>query len=523
MKKMRRIAALFLALVLLAGCAAPASKSAPAETTAAETTAAAPETTKAPETTAAAPETTKAPETTAAAETEAVTAKEEETEAAEAAPETEAAAEAETEAESEAEPEAGSEAGSEAVPESEAKDPLSLSGVAAPKKPVSPDNWKILPEGLKAETEAGPDTVELRIPAGLAGLMDISAEGFEGADAESIVQNEDGSITVILPREEHEKMLAELKPEMDTALKELTEDESMGFTEVTANDDYTSFTVRTKSTSVGFMESLSLMMFYTYGGMYSLVSGGSLDNIHVDFVNDETGEIIGSEDSGNIEEYFTGLLAGAENLFSGDFSFGGEEAGTRTETDEGQSSMEDIEVVKEYTLSEEFDDSVNAWHVYVVKNNGSTAADILTNTIAYDAEGKVLGAADGSLGCLPPGCTAVFREYYDVESEIAKYEPQYFVSEPYGTPVMQDLALSQDLIKKGAVVHVTNNGELSADSVEVTALFFKDGELADFCTAFFNDNDGQVKPGATLSQQLTTDKEFDSVEVYLSSGQNYGW
>ncbi len=88
---------------------------------------------------------------------------------------------------------------------------------------------------------------------------------------------------------------------------------------------------------------------------------------------------------------------------------------------------------------------------------------------------------------------------------------------------MQDLALSQDLIKKGAVVHVTNNGELSADSVEVTALFFKDGELADFCTAFFNDNDGQVKPGATLSQQLTTDKEFDSVEVYLSSGQNYGW
>ena len=49
MKKMRRITALFLALVLLAGCAAPASKSAPAETTAAETTAAAPETTKAPE------------------------------------------------------------------------------------------------------------------------------------------------------------------------------------------------------------------------------------------------------------------------------------------------------------------------------------------------------------------------------------------------------------------------------------------------------------------------------------------
>lgn len=34
-----------------------------------------------------------------------------------------------------------------------------------------------------------------------------------------------------------------------------------------------------------------------YGGMYNVFNGTTVDNVHVDFVNADTGEIISSSDS----------------------------------------------------------------------------------------------------------------------------------------------------------------------------------------------------------------------------------
>ena len=64
------------------------------------------------------------------------------------------------------------------------------------------------------------------------------------------------------------------------------------FTKVEANEDYTVFTVTTKSKSLSLDESLSLLQFYTEGAFYSVVSGNDADSIHVDFVNADTGEVI---------------------------------------------------------------------------------------------------------------------------------------------------------------------------------------------------------------------------------------
>ena len=49
-------------------------------------------------------------------------------------------------------------------------------------------------------------------------------------------------------------------------------------------------------------ESFSTMAFYMYGGMYNIFNGTEVDNIHVDFVNADSGEIISSSDSKNLEE-----------------------------------------------------------------------------------------------------------------------------------------------------------------------------------------------------------------------------
>ena len=41
------------------------------------------------------------------------------------------------------------------------------------------------------------------------------------------------------------------------------------------------------------------MAFYMYGGMYNSFNGTEIDNVHVDFINEASGEVIDSFDSKN--------------------------------------------------------------------------------------------------------------------------------------------------------------------------------------------------------------------------------
>ena len=66
---------------------------------------------------------------------------------------------------------------------------------------------------------------------------------------------------------------------------------------IEANETYTSFIVSTDSKEITTAESYLAMGFYMYGGMYNVYLGAPIENVHVDFVNAKTGEIIGSMDS----------------------------------------------------------------------------------------------------------------------------------------------------------------------------------------------------------------------------------
>ena len=87
----------------------------------------------------------------------------------------------------------------------------------------------------------------------------------------------------------------------DTTLSDMVGSEDYpNFTDIKANSDFTNFTVTTTSTELDLTDSISIMGFYMYGGMYAIFNGTKADNIHVDFVNAESGEIISSSDSSDI-------------------------------------------------------------------------------------------------------------------------------------------------------------------------------------------------------------------------------
>lgn len=160
-------------------------------------------------------------------------------------------------------------------------------------------------ENDKIEVDENLLTVELTIPADIIGettqeKLDQTAKE-EGI--KSITLNEDGSASYIMTKKKHREMMVDIKASIDEGLKALVGSEDYpNFTKVEANNDYTVFTITTTSTELDLSESFSVLNFYVQGGLYNAFNGTPVDNIHVDFVNAASGEIISSSNSSDMGE-----------------------------------------------------------------------------------------------------------------------------------------------------------------------------------------------------------------------------
>ena len=150
------------------------------------------------------------------------------------------------------------------------------------------------------EVEQGLLTVSVTVPkkyVGASTQAEIDSEAKEKGYI-SAVLNSDGSATFTMTKKQHSKVMAEMRDDINKSLTEMIGSESYpDITDIKANDDFTSFTITTKSKELSLTEGFSVIGFYMYGGLYNIYNGTPVDNIHVDFVNADTGEIINSSDS----------------------------------------------------------------------------------------------------------------------------------------------------------------------------------------------------------------------------------
>lgn len=154
------------------------------------------------------------------------------------------------------------------------------------------------------EVEENLFSVELTIPSDYVG--DTTQEELEAEANEkgykSVTLNDDGSATYVMTKSQHEDMMNEMAENINSSLDDMIASENYpNFTSIEANDTFTEFTVTTKSAELDLNEAFSVMTFYMYGGMYNIFNGTPVDNVHVDFVNADSGEIISSSDSKDAE------------------------------------------------------------------------------------------------------------------------------------------------------------------------------------------------------------------------------
>ena len=89
----------------------------------------------------------------------------------------------------------------------------------------------------------------------------------------------------------------------ETSVDELeTSGEYPTISKIEYNENFTSYTITTSNSEPSFTESLMVYVLYSYGGIYGVYSGTRAKNVHVDFVNEESKEIIASCDSKNLQD-----------------------------------------------------------------------------------------------------------------------------------------------------------------------------------------------------------------------------
>ena len=183
---------------------------------------------------------------------------------------------------------------------------------------------------------------------------------------------------------------------------------------------------------------------------------------------------------------------------------------------EAQSDVSDKDFdIKEYSYSGGGYDK----DFLIITNNSDKNVKITGNAGAIGSSGKIIGAADCEILILAPGETSIADfAFSDIDEGVDHVDYHLFYdTEPIYSPVIADLSAETRVNEENIEVSVTNNGTEAAKYVSAYVLYFDaDGNVVNSNYQFFMDDDSELKPGATISEQFTKPDNFDHVEVYPS-------
>lgn len=119
----------------------------------------------------------------------------------------------------------------------------------------------------------------------------------------SATVNGDGSVTYVMNRLQHWKLLWGLRQEIDRSLLEMAGSrECPNFVSIKANGDYTEYTVTVSAQELSPYDTFAAVAFYTFSDIYHAYSRAEVDNVHVQFVNESSGEVMAELNSQDAED-----------------------------------------------------------------------------------------------------------------------------------------------------------------------------------------------------------------------------
>lgn len=151
----------------------------------------------------------------------------------------------------------------------------------------------------------------------------------------------------------------------------------------------------------------------------------------------------------------------------------------------------------------------------IVTNNSHQLVEAKFAIKYFDASGNVIGVSNVSTEALGPGATHLITsdnespyEYAEVTITSAKADDRYQGS-------LENVSCTDYPVNGEKVIfEVTNNGNAAVSFVSAYVLFYNGNEVVDYDYAYAIDDDNELKPGATLMAEASTNKSFTSYRIF---------
>ncbi len=165
-----------------------------------------------------------------------------------------------------------------------------------------------------------------------------------------------------------------------------------------------------------------------------------------------------------------------------------------------------------------YDDDSTQYFVAVLKNNSNQACTLTIHLELIDKDDDVIDTETETINAFAPGTEVAVKFNHDKDDEdFARYEFTLLPKELTDYQcVTQDLDCKVSTDTDKATISVTNTGNLVAEYVQYTALFFQGDELVYADNDYVVDSDNEIKAGQTEEAEASCNEKFDSVKVYLN-------
>lgn len=170
--------------------------------------------------------------------------------------------------------------------------------------------------------------------------------------------------------------------------------------------------------------------------------------------------------------------------------------------------------IEEYPYSTRYSEYV----FLTVRNNSEYNIRITISARFYNGD-ELVGAKSTQQEAFEKGTEIVLYFMQDEAFTSVKYDISVSEETSYMC-VVSGLVYESTTAKNKEIVSVTNNGRYAAEFVECYALFFKDGKVVGHDSAYFVDDEYELKPGKTITQELSCYKDYDDVKFFFT-GRKY--
>lgn len=162
-----------------------------------------------------------------------------------------------------------------------------------------------------------------------------------------------------------------------------------------------------------------------------------------------------------------------------------------------------------------YNSSYTRWVFLIIKNTSEFTLEISGSLETFDDDGNILSHDDSSEHAVAPGTETILTFMVDEKFSSTKYEISVS-EEEYYEPVTQNLTYTSSKAKNKEIVTATNNGSIAAQFVEGYALFFKGDIVVYYDTAYFTDDDSEIKPGKSITKEMRSYEDYDTMRIILT-------